>query len=335
MDDKGLYAKAHEQLDRYLETHKDPFTSQEFYRYCGIKDIPDHKTHKDAIDQLLYNLSSVNKKPTLIKDKRYYRKVNYDLPVADWWTAEGKPFPNFKWPKGKDGSNFHFDESITMFCKDLVVIAGEGNEGKSAFALNIVTENMDLHPVTYIPSEYDPDKFKYRMSFFEWAEIMRDGKPKFEVIPMTENYEDVIITRPDNIVILDWITLDDDIYKMKALLKRIQSRLVNGIAVAVIQKRSYKQVGEGGEGTKDYASVYLTIQRQLVTVEKIKFAVNKQLNPNLRWYGFELDNGSQFYNMREVEKCSQCKGSKVFQGKQCGKCKGMGYTDFDIPEEKL
>jgi hypothetical protein len=103
MEDKGLYSRAHVKIEEYLRTREEPFRAVDVYRFCNINsNNAEHKPYRDAIDQVLYNISTVNKKkPTLIKEKMLgtaivYRKVNYDFHVAPWWEAQGIPFPNFK-----------------------------------------------------------------------------------------------------------------------------------------------------------------------------------------------------------------------------------------------
>ena len=185
----------------------------------------------------------------------------------------------------------------------------------TAWCLNFMVENMGIYPCYYFTSEFNAPKFLDRMGHFDWVNVYKeDGTPKFTLAEQAEHWQDVI--QPNAFNIVDWVYLDDEMWKIRTLMKQIIAPLDRGIAVVVIQKRSYKQVGEGGEGTKDLASVYFTIRndkelkRPVLKVEKVKTPNtgrdeegNTIINPNFREWSFQVvQSGSKFHQIAPLNK---------------------------------
>ncbi len=316
--DKGLYAKALQRLrTEFLPAQMGKtFTSDDVYRFFQIDRKPNAIEAKKALGLVLYNLSQVNKKPELEQHGKTYRVIDRTLNIIEWWKAVKGDTLKIKYPQGvEDGTSFGFEDSILIYPKDLIVIAGEGNSAKTAFCLNFMVENMDTYPCYYFTSEFNDSKFIDRMGKFDWVKIYKeDGTPKFILAEQAEHWQDVI--QPNAINIVDWVYLDDEMWKIRTVMKKMIAPLDRGIVVAVIQKRSYKQVGEGGEGTKDLASVYFTIRndkelkRPVLKVEKVKSSNsgvdeegNEILNPNFREWSFQIvQSGSKFHDITPLNK---------------------------------
>jgi len=314
-EEQGLYAKAMQRFKaEFLPSQVGKtFTSEDVYRFFQIDRKSNAVEVKRSLGQVLYNLSQVNKKPDLEQQGKSYRIINRNLNLIEWHTAKAGDTLEIKYPRGvEDNTFFGFEDSIKIYPKDLIVIAGEGNSAKTTFCLNMMVENMDSYPCYYFTSEFNAPKFRDRMSHFDWVNIYKeDGTPKFEVAEQAEHWQDVI--QPNAINAVDWIYMDDEMWKIRTVMKNIIANLDRGIAIVVIQKRSYKQVGEGGEGTKDLASVYFTIrndkelQRPVLKVEKVKTPgtgkdINGEtiLNPNFKQWSFQVvQSGSRFHDIRE------------------------------------
>lgn len=337
MAEDGLYKEAMDKLvNEYFPIMKGRvFNSQDVWQHLGITNHPDHTQYKKAVAQVLYNLTWVNKKPTLKQmGRRDYRVIERDTPQIRWWEDEGKPIEGLIWPYGiDDGSSFGFDESVLLFPGDAIVMAGEGNQGKTTWAINFMIANMDKFPCTYISSEFNEPKFKYRMSQFgKWADIFNgNGEPKFELLPRTRYIEDLIADRKDNLIIVDWIRVTEGAnpWEIRGVIEDIMKPVDKGIVIIILQKRSYKKVGEGGEGSVDLSSVYLTLGKSKMWVERVKSPnVEAGYNPNYKLYGFELiDGNTKFHNIREVDSCRSCKGVGDNFGIPCKVCFGKGYID--------
>jgi len=253
MEDKaGLYARALQAFKvKFMPIYEGKvFTSDDVYRYFQLDRRTDGVNYKHAMGEVLYNLSRINKKPVLEQSGKKYRIINRDLNVIEWWRAKRGDTVKVKFPRGvEDHTSFGFDDSIILYPKDLIVIAGEGNTAKTAFCLNMVVENVDNHDIYYFTSEFNDVKFADRMDKFDWVNVYKeDGTPKFTLVEQTENWQDKI--QPNGFNIVDWVYLDDEMWKIRTIMKNIIGVLNRGIAIVVIQKRSYKQVGEGGKARR-------------------------------------------------------------------------------------
>ncbi len=317
-DTTGLYSKALSRIrsEFYPSVQDKTFTSEDVYRFFSLDKKPNSVEAKKVIGEVLYNLSHVNKKNELEQIGKTYRIVDRTLKVIEWWKAVKGDTLKINYPRGiEDNTTFGFEDSIIAYPRDLFVLAGEGNTAKTAWCINFMVENMDTYPCFYFTSEFNDAKFVDRMSHFTWANLFKEnGEPKFTLVEQTEHWQDKI--QPNAINIIDWIYLDDEMWKIRTIMKNIIDNLDRGLAVVVLQKRSYKTVGEGGEGTKDLASVYLTIRndkdlkKTVLKVEKVKSPRSgidelghTILNPNFREWSFEVvNNGSKFYNITPLDK---------------------------------
>ena len=316
--EQGLYAKALQRLRvEFFPTYRGKtFTSEDVYRFFQIDRKPNAVEAKRAIGQVLYKLSHVNKNAELEQYGKTYRLIDRSLNIIEWWKATKGDTLKIRWPRGiEDNTSFGFEDSILIYPRDLIVIAGEGNSAKTSMCLNLTVENMDIYPCYYFTSEFNAPKFFDRMGYFDWVKLYKeDGTPKFVLAEQAEHWQDVI--QPNAINIVDWIYLDDEMWKIRTVMKNIIANLERGIAVVVLQKRSYKQVGEGGEGTKDLASVYFTIRndkelkRPVLKVEKVKTPGTGEdeegriiLNPNFKEWSFRIvQSGSRFHDITALDK---------------------------------
>ena len=328
MVDEGLYARAHQKFIELMPLLRGRlFTSKDVWELADIRNTVEYAPYREAMATVLYNLSKVNKDKTLKQEGKSYRIIEKEETEIAWWVPSDKKPLEIKWPRGVDDStSFDFENSIEVYPGDALVLVGEGQRGKTTFALNFLVENMDNYPCTYFSSEFNDLKFRNRMASFDWVDVMKNGRPKFELQPKQQYYEDFVYQRRDNINIFDWIRMDDDPWKIRKTIDDIITPLDKGIALIILQKRTYKDFGEGGEGSKDLASVYMILTKEMLKVEKVK--TPKLYDPNDKTFGFEIArNGSRFRAIREIVKCENCNGHGQVRGEECSRCFGRKYTD--------
>ncbi len=225
-------------------------------------------------------------------------------------------------------TRFGFNETININEGDVIVIAGESNQGKSTLAMNILADNMDSLPVFFISTEMTPSKFAKRLATMTWVNPVReDDTPKFEYgFTDATNYEEII--EPDKINIIDWVGLRDNYYQIENIIQDMKAYLNKGIAVLVLQKKEGQDAPVGGEFAYRRADVCFTISKGLLKVLKVKDW--NPPNPNYKTFAFKItDNECHFDNVHEVIKCEACKGYGKNFGKQCDKCQGTGWVDLD------
>lgn len=327
--EEGLYARASGKLTERLYLLK----GQWFYKsdacdICQVNNRPEHGDYRDAIGQVLYKWTHTLKEPILEQRGKKYWVIEREFKIVKPDAAQSKRF-NLKWPYGiDDKSIFSFTETAVVTQGDVIGLGGEGNKGKSLFAINIAIENCDEHNVTLIMSE-NVHRLDERLSHCDWKNIFTEtGDWKFEVIEAKreEMVLDIVRARKDNLIIYDWLNASKEAYLIDQFYLAATERLDKGVFLAIQQKRSYKDWAVGGEAARDYCSVFLLLKAGKLFVDKVK--VYDYFDPNDKLYKFDIiKSGSRFANIAEIYDCPQCKGRKYHQGEKCGKCYGLGYLD--------
>ncbi len=269
-----------------------------------------HFENKDYLRQALHRKVKDGELVREGKKDGWFRKPDTEIEDMDWENADPKGIIPLKYPYGvEDNSTFNLENCVQIFPKDLIVIAGTSNSGKTLWALNFIIENMDTFPCIYWTNEFSPQKFHARIDFFDWVNIHKaDGTRKFRVVEKYDNFEDVIL--PDAINVIDWIELTgesgQEFYRISGIMKHIQEKLRKGICVIVLQKKHHpntkmgqQDLGVGGEMSLRRAALYINIDYQKLTVKKCKSWI--EINPNNRQWRFDIiEHGSRFHRIEEI-----------------------------------
>ncbi len=314
------YHKISMAVEAWLELHTgETFDLDLLCRQLEIRE-PLHRNYTCTI------LSKLISKGKLEKNNRTYKTIDYSSEVLDWVNADDKAIFPLVWPVcHEDGTEFKWD-NVQVSPGDLIVIGGETNKGKTLLVLNLLWDNMDAFPCTLMGNaEYSPGKFKRRTSRMTWANPRKeDGSSKFDLIRVRTDWQYKI--RPDNINLIDWISLEGDFYRIGKLLEAIKDRLKDGLAVVSLQKGAGATQAVGGHFTEDSADVYITMQDGHLTLKKVKEW--SMPNPNGTMWAYDIiEGGTQFSNIREVKKCPNCWGSGHKGAGECDRCHGKGVID--------
>ena len=340
--EESLYRKASAKVDEALPRFKGmSFTREELYRELGIFNNPAHRLQREAVSKVLYNISDQNKerKKPAIKQigRNNYRLVNYEVTPILWQDAKLADLAHLNFPLDYDVSE-HDDKRPLMWAqdvnicpKDIIVVAGESNMGKSTFCMNMAVENMNNIPVTLWISEGSELKVARRMEGFRDRGLTHeDGSPKFEVLRLDKDPADCAALRPDSLNIFDWVNVIGDFWGISKIIENIEKNLNTGVAVVAIQKADGQALGRGGGFSRDWASLYLTMSKLsniYFKMEIVKCKDYNASNPNGKQYRFNIcDKGSHFSRMEEIVNCKVCHGTGVKNKVQCTVCSGEGYT---------
>lgn len=181
-----------------------------------------------------------------------YRKIE-KRQYEDWMNADYNPI-EIQLP-------FYMGDYVDIFPGDMVVIAGVKNAGKTALALNFIELNLDKWDCYYHSSELVKQTFKLRVSKSEGRTLHEWSKVKMTSGLMMTNAKDRVVK--DALNVFDYIEGDEgEFFKIPAAMARIHRALGNGIAVVCLQKPKERDFARGGEGTKDKAALYLTIDKE-------------------------------------------------------------------------
>jgi hypothetical protein len=320
----GLYKAASAAVDSWLELHAGETFDLDII--CRQLEIHEAAKRKLISIKLAYEVSTGK----LEKHNRIYTIVNNVVRIIDWVKVDADNTLSIKWPCSHlDSSEFDFENHIVVSQGDLIVLAGVSNMGKSTFAQNFLFENMDAHPSQLMVNEYNPGKFKRRISKMDWINPLKeDGTPKFKMIERLADWKYAI--EPDWINIIDWINMSDgDFWKIGSVMEGIQGRLNKGIAVIVLQKSDAKELGTGGQYSEHLASVYFTLDFNRLTARKVK-EHDSTMNPNGKTYGFEIVEGVHFTNIRQLKPCPKCHSRCLINKVACPDCHSTGWVDKDF-----
>lgn len=194
-----------------------------------------------------------------------YRRIMSEIEPIDWRNAPANPLP-LKWPLG-------LESLVDIYCGNTIVVAGDANVGKSSFAFNFIEMNMDKWEIDYYSSEMGDSELGLRLSKFpdvkQW---------KFNAYERSANWADVV--KPDNISVIDFLEILDEFWQVGKIISNIHQKLVNGIALIMIQKSPGAGLGRGASFGTEKPRLYLTLESGKAKIVKAK-----------NWAGIENPNG--------------------------------------------
>lgn len=218
----------------------------------------------------------------------YYRVKEPPLPDMEWQNVDITNGLDIKLP-------FDIHSLVEIYPKNILVIAGTTNAGKTAYLLNFVKDNMQRWDIHYYTSELSEQELKKRISKFgdgiDW---------RFHPHERNSNFDSVII--PDAINIIDYLEPPSgEYYAIGDQIAAIHSRLTTGIAFIAIQKKRKAELGRGGEFSEERARLYLSMDAGKPKIIKAK-NWRTGVNPNVMLYTFKLIDGCKFIDIQRKTK---------------------------------
>lgn len=237
------------------------------------------KQQKGAIRTALHDMY---KKGIIEKDKTNgkYRKPNTDEEVIDFVNVTTSCL-DIKFP-------FQIENYVRIMPKNVIVIAGEPDSGKTAFLLNLVKMNMDKNNIFYFSSEMGALEMQDRLRNFDHP----IDKWKFKPIERSNDFADVV--RPDAVNIIDFLEISDNFYQVSGLIKAIYDKLDKGIAIIALQKNKGTDFGLGGMRSLEKPRLYLSMEPGKLKIVKAKNWVSADKNPNKLSITYKLYKGCHF-----------------------------------------
>jgi hypothetical protein len=197
-------------------------------------------------------------------------------------------------------------ELVKIMPKNIIIIAGESNAGKSAFLLNLAAKNMIDHKVFYFSSEMGGTELKERLQNFT-ERLPMNMWSNCTFIERSNDFD--LAIRPDDINIIDFLEIHDEFYKIGGYIKKIFDKLNKGIAVIAIQKNIGRDEGLGGARSIEKARLYLSMSPGIIKIVKAKNWQSGLMNPNGLQKEFKLAKGMIFKEMSNWVKADDSKES--------------------------
>jgi hypothetical protein len=222
----------------------------------------------------------------------HYRRVDGDCEILDFMAAP-QDHMRLELP-------FKLNQLVHVYPKNICIIAGTFDSGKTAFLMEVARMNMREHKVHYFSSEMGEQELRRRLE--------KTGEPlsAWQAVDFRErsgNFADVI--HPDDINIIDFLEIHEDAWLIGKHIRQIFDRLNKGAAFIGIQKKPGNDVGVGGIASAEKARLYINMDRsredkRLVNV-KIEKAKNwaQAANPNGLLLHCSIEGGCRFHVLRD------------------------------------
>ncbi len=219
-------------------------------------------------------------------DKRgQFRAIDRTMAPMNWQEADVDNTVDLVLPLG-------LHKLMKLYPKNIIVIAGDTNAGKTAYLLNLVRENAEKFSINYFTNDLTQEELKIRVSRFAEAGMNTEPFTACNFIPRNDNFLDVI--NPDGVTIIDYLKLTDKFWLVAKEIDKIYERLQKGVAIIAIQKDKNAAMGRGGDFAAEAARLYFTLERGRVNVVKMKNLIDPDKDPNEKSVKFSLWAGCKF-----------------------------------------
>jgi hypothetical protein len=218
-----------------------------------------------------------------------YRLIESNSDEIDFLNIEDK-IVDILWP-------FEIQEWVKILPKNIIVVAGEANAGKTALLLSTCFMNMGKFKINYFSSEMGAMELRDRLNKFE-ANLVH-WKENINFRERSSNFADVI--KPNDVNIIDFLEITDEFYKVGGMIKQIYDKLKKGIAIIALQKNPKTDIGLGGMRSIEKARLYLSMEDGRIKIVKGKNWASSY-NPNGISRKFKLVQGAKFIPTTDWQK---------------------------------
>jgi len=215
-----------------------------------------------------------------------FRLLDKDAPLLNWKGIDDPAAIDIQWP-------FELEKYINIHQRNVIVIGGDPNQGKTAFLYNVISLNWRKHRIVLFDSENSEQELALRFSQFpdskEWPnDLVRDR---------SHDFADVI--EPDSWNLIDYLEIHDSFYMIGRYLREIRDALGQGIAIVAIQKSKGADLPLGRDFSQQIARLVLTIDPGVLTIRKAKSPAVRNMNPNNMKFTFHLEDGARFTDIHK------------------------------------
>jgi hypothetical protein len=176
-----------------------------------------------------------------------YRRLENSLDNMEWRNANLSSL-DVQFPLG-------IEEFANVYQGTILVFAGTPDSGKTAFFLDFIKRNMSVNKIHLFNSEMSEQELRIRI---EAHEDISPDEWCFQAYFRSSNFGDVVF--PDDINIIDYLDLGDDIPAVTRYLREIHESLGKGIALVGLQKPFGRDMGYGKELSMQLPRLYISLE---------------------------------------------------------------------------
>jgi hypothetical protein len=233
-------------IEQYVKRAGDrQFTIQGILAWLGIKAAAE----KEDVDAVIARMEGDGIITRVGTKHGVYRGVDQNPQVMQLWQKDMTPL--------KIVLPLNLHRIVNLYSRNVILVAGEKDAGKTAFSLNVAWMNRDTVKVQYFNSEMGVMELQKRLDMFSYP---RDEWQKITWIERASRFEDFI--DPEGLNIIDFLEVGADAYAVVEDIKRVFDRLTTGLLLIVMQKRSYKEFAVGGEATLEKSRLAVNLEHR-------------------------------------------------------------------------
>lgn len=176
-----------------------------------------------------------------------FRRVEQGLDIMEWRNAPLTEV-DIELPLG-------INDFARIYQGNILVFAGTPDAGKTAFFLDTIKRNMSINKVHLFNSEMSEQELRIRI---EQHEDISPDEWSFNAYFRSGNFGDCIF--PNDINIIDYLDLGDDIPALTRHLREIYEALDKGIALVGLQKPFGRDMGYGKELGMQLPRLYVSFE---------------------------------------------------------------------------
>lgn len=255
------------------------FSIDELDKELGISTSEDKNNRRVCLHRLLKEKGTIEQHP---RQNKSYRRIDKTARLIDFKSAANRSPVSMQF-------SFELERLVNIYPKNIIILAGTPNAGKTAWLLNFIKLNMADRAIYYFSSEMGDSELALRLGKFEGISL---DEWNFTAEERSSNFADII--RPDCINIIDFLEIDRDFNEIAGQIRKIYDKLNSGIAIIAIQKNPEKDLGRGGTFSLEKARLYLSMDAGITTITKAKNWVNPELNPNRMKIKYKIIGGCKF-----------------------------------------
>jgi hypothetical protein len=150
---------------------------------------------------------------------------------------------------------FGLSNIVSIYPKNIIVIAGSKSAGKTSMLLRIVMDNRDKHEIIYLNSEMGDEEWSVRLKKFG---IFKQADMRFKALGVSKNFHDMM-DEGKKIFIVDFLEIHKDFFEVAKPIRLMHEAIKNGICIIAIQKKQGELLARGGEFSMEKSRLYLSL----------------------------------------------------------------------------
>lgn len=234
-----------------------------------------------------------------------YRPIDKELKKIDFSNVVDNKLP-LELP-------FTLHHYVEFYPKNTILVAGEGNSGKTCFLYNTAILNLNrFHVDFFTNNESSPQEILKRLRPFGIEPPL-----PFDIFERYDNYADVM--NPDHLTIIDYLDMNSEVYLAGEEIERIHQK-TNCIAIIGMQlpppivtydrgvkKTVHRNLAYGGAFTQKKPVLYLDLWTNgkpntgICRIEKAKNRAKPNVDPNYMQFEYEIDEYGAKYKSWKIK----------------------------------